>query len=130
MATFHVQMTAKKQHPLSILEEQLCISRNYEFCSKAEYSLAGSTVLLLTFEQYFCRAGGTISLSVLLTESGDQQTADLIATGGGEGLSWSGGACRSFVKEVAEILASCGFADTNPEPEEKLHKKIFNYFFD
>ena len=130
MATYHIQMTAQKQYPLSHLEEQLRTSCNYSFCSKAEHSLSCSALLLLIFEQYFYRSSGTISLSILLTETGNQQTADLIASGGGEGLSWSGGACRSFAKEAAAILSSCGFTNTTPEPEEKPYKKILNYFFD
>lgn len=130
MANFHIQMTAGKQYSLAELESKLRFNSNFDFCSRVEHRFDGADLLLLTFEQLFYRAHGTISLSVLLTESCNLQTADLIASGGGDGWSWSGGACRSFAKEAAVILTSCGFSDLNPEPEDKLHQKIFNYFFD
>lgn len=130
MAVYQIQMTAQKQDDLTELEHALCSNQNFEFLCRTERSLTDSHILLLAFEQTFMRAGGTISLSVLFTETGEQQTADLIASGGGEGLGFSGGSCRSFVKEAAAILASYGFTDINPEPEEKLHQKILNYFFD
>ena len=129
MATFHIKMAAQKQYSLSALTEQLDNNPDFDSCSKTEHHFSDSHVVLLVFEQYFVRASGTISLSVLLTETGDQQTADLIATGGGEGLSWSGGACRSFAKDCAKILQTCGFWDLDPEPETKV-SKLLNFFMD
>ena len=129
MATFHIKMAAQKQYSLSALTEQLDSNRNFDSCGKSEHHFSDSHVVLLVFEQYFVRASGTISLSVLLTESGNQQTADLIATGGGDGLSWSGGACRSFAKDCAKILEAFGFRDLDPEPETKV-SKLLNFFMD
>lgn len=130
MATFHIQMAAQKQYSLPELEQSLRANRNFEFCTRTEQTFDDAAVLLLVFEQIFIRASGTISLTVLLTEKGDQQTADLIATGGREGLSYSFGACRSFVREAAAILEPLGFSALNPEPEKKLHQKVLDYLFD
>jgi len=66
---------------------------------------------LLSFEKYFMRNGSYASLTVLLTENGNVQTADIIGSGGGEGifnLSW--GANSDFADMAERVLSKNGFA--------------------
>lgn len=66
-------------------------------------------VHVLTFEKYYFRNGSYASLTVVLTENGDEKTADIIGSGGGEGLfniSW--GANSSFAREAENVLNSYG----------------------
>jgi len=130
MASFHIKMTAQKQMTLSKLENHLRSNSNAEFLSRAEYQFGDSHVLLLVFEEYYYRASGTISLTVLLIEHTDNQTAEIIASGGGEGTNFSFGACRSFAKSCMKVLENCGFAGSDPEPEKKLTKRVLEYFID
>ncbi len=70
----------------------------------------GAAVILLTFEKYYIRSDGYASLTVMLAEDGPVQTADIICSGGGEGilgLSW--GANRSFADMAVRILEQNGF---------------------
>ncbi len=54
-------------------------------------SLDDVSVILLSFEKYYMRNGGYASLTVMLVESEDAQTADIIGSGGGEGFQYQPG---------------------------------------
>jgi len=65
---------------------------------------------VLAFEKYFFRNGSYASLMVVLTENGDEKTADIIGSGGGEGLfniSW--GANAEMAEKTERILSRYGF---------------------
>ena len=67
-------------------------------------------VSVLAFEKYFFRNGSYASLTVVLTENGDEKTADIIGSGGGEGLfniSW--GANAEMAEKAERILSKYGF---------------------
>ena len=115
---------------LEQLEEKLRETLQCDFQTSVVHSSPHMEVRLLVFEQYFYRASGTISLSVLLTQTNETQTIDLISSGGGEGLSYTFGACRSFVEEFAAHLESYGFHDPDPEPNKSIVSKLFHYFVD
>lgn len=67
-------------------------------------------VALLCFEKLFYRNGSYASLTVMLTDDGETQTADIIGYGGGEGLlNFSLGANRDFAAMAEEILKKQGF---------------------
>ena len=75
--------------------------------------LDDATAWLLAFERYYFRNGSYATLTIMLTESGDHQTADIIGSGGGEGLfniSW--GANASFAAMAVDLLQQCGFQET------------------
>ena len=131
MAVFHMEMKSTGGIPLSEPEAQFRKPiYDCECVFGITRALPNGEMRLLVFEQYFYRAKGTITLTLQLTDAEGTQTADLVASGGGEGLSYSFGACRSFVKWAAGILQDYGFRDTNPEPERNLPRKILDYFFD
>ena len=129
MAVHHIQMTAVKEKELpeihALLEKELQI----EFPCKIEHQPDNSKLLLLVGEDIFIRAQGTISLTVLLLEKDGIQTAEIISSGGGEGLSFAFGANRSFATYCEKTLETCGFRNTAPEPERKL-PKILQFFTD
>ena len=69
------------------------------------------SVHILTFEKYYFRNGSYASLTVVLTENGDEKTADIIGSGGGEGLfniSW--GANSSFARDAENVLRRYGLS--------------------
>lgn len=66
-------------------------------------------IYILSFEKFFFRNGSYASLSVVLTENGDEKTADIIGSGGGEGIfNFSWGANREFAEDAERILQGYG----------------------
>lgn len=67
-------------------------------------------IMLLTFEKYYLRNGSYASLTVMVTQMSDVQTADIIGYGGGEeifNISW--GANSNFANSAHKILHENGF---------------------
>lgn len=65
---------------------------------------------LLFLKKFFFRNGSYASLTIVLTEFGDKQTAFLVGSGGGEGIfNFSWGANRDYVKSCEKALRECGF---------------------
>lgn len=89
----------KSHMPGELVTERL---RYYENCK----------VLLLVFEKFYFRNGSYANLTVLLTETRVYQTADIIGSGGGEGLfNISLGANAEFAEKAKYILAEYGFRE-------------------
>lgn len=71
-----------------------------------------SCAMMLNFEKMYFRNGSYASLAVMLTDFDGVQTADIVGSGGGEGLfniSW--GANREFADDAADILRKMGFEE-------------------
>ena len=74
------------------------------------YGKAGNQVILFSGERYFFRNGSYASLTVMLTEFDGMQTADIIGSGGGEGLfNISLFANSDFAESAEKVLQSYGF---------------------
>lgn len=90
----------------NILKEEI----NAQLVAENQRSYSDVNVILLSFEKYFMRNGSYASLTVLLTEDEIKQTADIIGSGGGEGifnLSW--GANSDFADMAERVLSMNGF---------------------
>ncbi len=71
---------------------------------------ADSRAILLSCEKYFFRNGSYASLNVMLTEFDGVQTADIVGSGGGEGLlNISFFANSDFAGGAEKVLKSYGF---------------------
>lgn len=105
-----IKMTGNKQKPLHELSEILKSTINAELISESLRTSESMDIILLTFEKYYFRNGSYASLTVMLTESLAMQTADIIGSGGGEGLlNFSWGANSDFAEDTADILEKYGF---------------------
>ncbi|MBR7146608.1 MAG: hypothetical protein IKD11_02685 [Oscillospiraceae bacterium] len=92
------------------LTEEL-IGRGAEKICENEHFLGGGTAYFLAFERFYMRNGSYASLSVMLTDNGEMQTADIVGSGGGEGIFNIGlGANTNFAGMAADVLQKCGFA--------------------
>ena len=90
-----------------------------------EHTAGDVQSVLLVYERYYARVSGYASLTILLTEHGQTQTADLISSGGGDGyLNLSLGANRSFAKEYAKALEECGFTAHEDDTPKGFFKKL------
>ena len=70
----------------------------------------GMKACLLAFERYYFRNGSYATLSIMFTETENEQTADIAGSGGGEGLlniSW--GANQNFANLGIDALEEMGF---------------------
>ena len=70
----------------------------------------GNQAILLSCEKFFFRNGSYASLNVMLTEFDGVQTADIVGSGGGEGLfNISLFANSDFAGSAEKVLQSYGF---------------------
>ena len=130
MAVHHIQMQAVKQMELPEIHAHLEKELQIEFLCKVERQLDSAKLMLLVGEDIFLRAQGTISLMVLLLEKDGVQTAEVISSGGGEGMSFAFGANRSFAKYCQQALETCGFQNATPEPQKNKLQKMLHFFTD
>ena len=92
------------------LAVQMVDEINAELVSQSMRNLGNASVALLSFEKYYMRTGSYAGLTVMLTEEGNHQTADIIGFGGGNGLfnvSW--GANSNFAEMAQAVLNRYGF---------------------
>ncbi len=105
-----VHMSAKKQKSLQEIHEKIHTIRGAEQVSKTVQTINDVTVWTLVYEMFFMRTGSYASLTVVLTEYDDRQTACIVGSGGGEGMiNISYGANRKFVELCEKALQECGF---------------------
>ncbi len=114
MPSIHMSLTCgEKRKNVFELGEQIKTELNNkgaEFLCESEKLLGAAAVYFLAFERYYFRNGSYASLSVMLTESGEEQTADIVGSGGGEGIFNIGwGANTNFAEMAADVLRKNGF---------------------
>ncbi|MDE5996265.1 MAG: hypothetical protein K2G56_05040 [Eubacterium sp.] len=110
MGSVNIKMKGNKVKSIKELSRILESEIRAELVAKSQRSYDDVHVVLLSFEKYFMRNGSYASLTVMLTENEDVQTADIIGSGGGEGLfniSW--GANSDFADMAERILRKNGF---------------------
>ena len=92
------------------------VKKEFEYDTEPVYEtkkgFANGAVAMLSFEKYYLRNGSYASLTIMLTENDNVQTADIVASGGGEGiLNWGWGANDSFAGKAVKILNKYGFTE-------------------
>ncbi len=116
MGSLHIKMQksciSDLSETLEVLQDKLCnMGNSAEFTAEAHRDSKDTQIAMLTFEKYYMRNGSYAALTVLLTQSGSVQTADIIGFGGGGGmLNLSFGANKAFANEAKEILLDNGFS--------------------
>lgn len=82
-----------------------------EFSCREITEINDTKVMLMIMEKYFMRNGSMAVVSLEVIDSGEDQTAIIVGTGGGQGLlNLSFGANGDFALRVAEALKKCGFS--------------------
>lgn len=107
-----VNITMRGNHSKSIKEISAALIREIsaELIAESRRSYDNVHIDLLSFEKYYMRNGSYASLTVLLTEDEEKQTADIIGSGGGEGIfNFSWGANSDFADMAERILSRNGF---------------------
>lgn len=110
MAGATITMKADKQKTLQEIHAEIHYIVDAEQVSKTEQTVNGVTIWTLAYEKYFFRTSSFTSVTVVLTEHEDEQTACIVSSGGGTGMvNHSYGANRRFARECMEKLEACGF---------------------
>ena len=100
---------------LSEVAQQLWreMPRELELICLKERSGTGGQAILLSCEKYFFRNGNYASLNVMLTELDGVQRADIVGSGGGNGLlNFSWWANDELAEDAQRALEAMGFAVT------------------
>lgn len=128
MAGATIRMTTAKQHTLQEIHEKLHIIEGAEQVAKSVQAIHDVIIWTLVYEKYYLRTNSYASVAVVLTEYAQEQTACIVASGGGSGISnGSYGANRNFAKTCVAALESCGFTVTESDLDK--HDKHFLKFF-
>lgn len=110
MAGVFTKMNGSGEKSIASAAAALKNEINAELVAESRRIVGNASVVLLSFEKYYMRNSSYASLTVMLTESDGQQTADIIGSGGGEGIfniSW--GANSDFADTAERILLRYGF---------------------
>ena len=120
MAGATITMKARKHKTLQEIHAEIHCVEGAEQISKTEQAVGGVTIWTLAYEKYFFRTGSFTSVTVVLTEYENEQTACIVSSGGGTGMAnHSYGANRRFAKECVEKLEGCGFTVVSSDLERK-----------
>jgi len=127
MAGVTIHLTAQKQDSLQEIYQRIRRINGAEEVSKAVQTINNVTLGTMVFEKYYFRTGSYASMTVVLTEHEQSQTAYIVASGGGEGIvNHSFGANRNLARECLQILESCGFtavsSDLSPDKKGLLSR--------
>lgn len=112
MSGITIQMRGQCFDNIGDMAEVLKSQLSAELISENYRRVGLVNVCVLAFEKFFFRNGSYTSLTVVLTEDGENKTADIIGSGGGEGLfniSW--GANREIATDAASILKKFGLTE-------------------
>lgn len=116
MAGVTIQMQADKQYPLDKIHRKLHVIKGAEQVSKTVQTIQDVTLWVLVYQKYYFRISSYASVSIVLTEYGQTQTACVVASGSGAGIAnRSYGADRNFAKDCVSALEFCGFVVTESD---------------
>ena len=116
MAGTSIQMIAEKKISLREINRKIRNISGAEQVSNFTQRINDVEILTLVFEKYYLRTGSFTSVTIVLTEYGEEQTACVVSSGGGEGLvNFSMGANRNFAKACVQELEACGFVAMNSD---------------
>lgn len=110
MAGATVRMNAEKQNSLQEIYTKIRSIEGAEQISKSSQAINDVSIWTLVYEKYYLRTGSYTSATIVLTEHEQQQTACIVSSGGGSGMTnLSFGSNHKFAAECVRTLESCGF---------------------
>lgn len=111
MAGVTIRMNAGSQNSLQEIHNKIRSIEGAEQVSKSSQIINDVTIWTLVYEKYYFRTGSYTSVTIVLTEHGQNQAACIVSSGGGAGIiNYSFGSNHKFATECVRILESCGFS--------------------
>ena len=118
MSSVTISMHRSGEGDLSEVARQLWheLPQSLEIICMKEREGQGGQAILLSCEKYFFRNGNYASLNVMLTEFDGVQRADIVGSGGGNGLTnFSWWANDELAEDAQHILEGMGFSKVPDE---------------
>ncbi len=84
-------------------------SSNGVFIKKIESG--NSKIIIFIAEEYYYRIKSNLTLTVIVEETSDKTTVDVISSGGKTSMGFSYGAEKSAMKDIVQLLKEKGFAE-------------------
>lgn len=113
MSSVHIKMykmNGCNEKTIEDLADTLKMEMDAELVAESRRNPGEAKTILLSFERFFFRNGSYAGLTIMLTEYGNMQTADIIGFGGGEGIfNISLGANSKLANTAAKLLLNCDF---------------------
>lgn len=110
MAGTNIRMIGDGSHSLSDIHASIHYIKGAEQVFHQEMRFDRTDVWLLVYEKYFFRNNSYASLTVLLTQQDEKQTAQIVVSGSGAGMAnVSLAAGGQLAKECVQALAEVGF---------------------
>ncbi len=107
-----VQMIGRSPAGIKSLVFALKRDLDADLITESCRAFSGAYAVLLCFEKYYFRNNSYAGLTIMLTEEQENQTADIIGFGGGNGLfNFSLGANSNFADTAKSILENYGFQE-------------------
>ncbi len=85
------------------------VSQDGIFIKKIE--LENSKVIIFIAEEYYYRIKSNLTLTVIVEETADKTTVEIISSGGKTSMGLSYGAEKSAVKRIVQLLKENGFTE-------------------
>lgn len=105
MSGVNIKLKGQRAADIRIVADTLKKEINAELVCENWHKLNEVIIGLLSFEKFYFRNGSYASLTIMLMQNENVQTADIVGSGGGEGIfniSW--GANSSFAEQASEVL--------------------------
>lgn len=113
MSSVSIKMEGKNLYSIREISKALKDDISGELISESVHRIDFVNICVLSFEKYFFRNGSYASLTVVLTENGDEKTADIVGSGGGEGIfNFSWGANSELAGDAERVLERFGLRTT------------------
>lgn len=112
MSSTVINMVSKKEMSMEGLIKYIKEKINGEFITHIEHKFDDTYSGMIVFEKYYIRNGSYANLCIMLSGRKDKIYADIIGSGGGNGIfniSW--GANSDFAQSAGEVLKSLGFKE-------------------
>lgn len=124
-----IHMTAKKQDSLREIHNKIRNIKGAEQISKSEQTINNVTIWTLSYEKFYLRTGSYTSVTIVLTEYEQEQTACVVSSGGGKSMAnFSYGANRNFAEECVQKLEECGFIVKASDLNTRTNGFVERYF--
>ncbi|MDD5863805.1 MAG: DUF6054 family protein [Firmicutes bacterium] len=129
MAGTTIRMTAERTHTLSDIHAKIHYIKGAEQIFHQEMHFDHTDVWLLVYEKYYLRVNSYATLTVLLTEQGETQAAQIVSSGGGISMSNNSlGTNQRFAKECVQALEEAGFS-VDAKNSDALPKGLLERYF-
>ena len=129
MAGVKILMHGDGSYSLHQIHEKIHYIIGAEEVFQQKHRFGNADVWLLVYEKYFFRVNNFATMTILLTQQENAQSAQIVISGSGESMSnVSYGANRQFARECVKALEEAGFTLDKAKSDD-LPKGLLERYF-